>query len=135
MLGDSPVSWRTKQQIVVARSSAEAEYRSMAATVSELVWLRWLLKELGAPQQEPTQLHCDNQAAIHIAMNPVFHERTKHVEMDCYFIRERIQSGDIKPMKIGTHDQIADIFTKPLGKDRFEFLLSKLGIKNLNVLT
>lgn len=135
MLGDSPISWRTKRQSVVAKSSAEAEYRSMAATVSELIWLRWLLSELQATQTEPTRMFCDNQAALHIAMNPVYHERTKHVEMDCYFVRERIQSHEIEAVKVGSKDQVADIFTKPLGRERFEFLISKLGIKNLHAPT
>ncbi|CAL1367579.1 unnamed protein product [Linum trigynum] len=107
-LGGAPISWRTKKQRVVARSSAETEYHAMASTVSEIIWLQWLLQELGAPQQGPTPLYCDNQAALHIAANPVFHERTKHVEMDCYFVRERVQSGDINPLKIGSHFQLAD---------------------------
>lgn len=134
-LGGSPVSWRTKKQSVVAKSSAEAEYRAMATVVSEIVWLRWLLKDLQAPQSRGTSLYCDNQAALHIAMNPVFHERTKHVEMDCYFVRERCQSGEVIPRKIWTKDQIADMFTKALGKDRLKTLTSKLGIADLHAPT
>ncbi|CAL1359264.1 unnamed protein product [Linum trigynum] len=132
-LGGAPISWSTKQQQVVARSSAEAEYRAMASTVSEVVWLRWLLAELGVPQTASTPLHCDNQAALHISNNPVFHERTKHVEMDCHFVRERVMSGDILPVKIHTDQQLADIFTKGLGSDRFHSLLSKLHIRDLHV--
>ncbi|CAL1403239.1 unnamed protein product [Linum trigynum] len=85
-LGGAAVSWRTKKQQVVARSSAEAEYRAMATTISEIIWLRTLLRDLGVPVPDPTRLYCDNQAALHIANNPVFHERTKHVEMDYHFV-------------------------------------------------
>ncbi|CAL1372799.1 unnamed protein product [Linum trigynum] len=131
-LGTTPISWRTKQQKVVARSSAEAEYRAMASTVSEIVWLRWLLSELGVTQSCATPLRCDNQAALHIASNPVFHERTKHVEMDCYFVRERVTSGVISPVKVSSELQIADLFTKGLGSDRFRFLLSKLNVRDLH---
>lgn len=134
-LGGAPISWRTKKQSVVSRSSAEAEYRAMASTVSELLWLRWLLQDIEAPQSHATTLYCDNQAAIHIANNPVFHERTKHVEMDCYFVRERVASGDISPRKIPTEDQVADLFTKALGTERFRFLVGKLGIRNLHAPT
>lgn len=132
MLGGSPVSWRSKRQTVVARSSAEAEYRAMASTVSEIIWLRWLLAELGVHQQTATPLYCDNQAALHIAMNPVFHERTKHVEMDCYFVRERVQSQEIQPLKIRSGAQLADMFTKALGQERLLKLCSKLGTVNLH---
>lgn len=118
-----------------AKSSAEAEYRSMAATVSEVIWLKFLLTELGTPQQEASTLYCDNQVALHIAMNPIFHERTKHVEMNCYFVRERVQSKEIMPPKIWTDDQLANLFTKPLGKDKFKTLLSKSGIANLHAPT
>ncbi|OMO75305.1 Integrase, catalytic core [Corchorus capsularis] len=134
-LGGSPISWRTKRQQVVSKSSAEAEYRAMAVTVSELLWLRWLLTDLQSPQTEPTPLFCDNQAALHITAKPVYHERTKHVEMDCYFVRERAQSREIAPRKISTGAQLADIFTKALGKDRFESLVFKLGVANLHALT
>lgn len=131
-LGGAPVSWRTKKQTVVSHSSAEAEYRAMAVTVSEVLWLRWLLKDLKALQEGGTTLYCDNQAALHIAANPVFHERTKHVEMDCYFVRERVQSGEICPTKVSTNAQLADIFTKALGTDRFRALVSKLGVRDLH---
>ncbi|KAI3808618.1 hypothetical protein L1987_24573 [Smallanthus sonchifolius] len=88
ILGGSPISWKTKKQSVVSRSSAEAEYRAMASTVSEILWVRWLLKDMQVHITTPTLLFCDNQAARHIANNLVYRERTKHVEMDCYFVRE-----------------------------------------------
>ncbi|GJZ89953.1 putative RNA-directed DNA polymerase [Tanacetum coccineum] len=88
LLSGSPISWKTKKQSVVSCSSIEAEYRLMASTVSEVLWVRWLLQELNVASTSPTSLFCDNQAARHIANNLVFHERTKHVEMDCFFVRE-----------------------------------------------
>lgn len=84
-LGPSLLCWRTKKQSIVSRSSAEAEYRAMENAVSELTWLHTLLHELGIPPHPPT-LSCDNEASLHIANNPVFHERTKHVEIDCHFV-------------------------------------------------
>ena len=78
----------------MARSSAEAEYRAMASTASELTWIKQLLEELGIKIQEPMKMFCDNQVARHIASNPVFHERTKHIEVDCHFIREKIQTKE-----------------------------------------
>ena len=133
-LGGSPISWKTKKQFVVARSFAEAKYRAMAATISEIIWLRRLMKELGATQTEAMTLHCDSQAALHIASNPVFHERTKHVEMDCYFVRERVKSNEVKPLKIWTWNQVADLFTKPMGKDKLQNFLGKC-IVNLHAPT
>ncbi|KAF5783294.1 putative RNA-directed DNA polymerase [Helianthus annuus] len=135
LLGGAPISWKTKKQNVVSRSSAEAEYRSMASTVSEILWMRWLLKELNIYTIEPTPLFCDNQAARHIANNPVFHERTKHVEMDCYFVRERVESQEVQPLRIDTSMQIADLLTKGLGTQQLTFLLDKLGVRNLHAPT
>ncbi|KAI3523163.1 hypothetical protein L1887_01220 [Cichorium endivia] len=135
LLGGAPISWKSKKQSVVSRSSAEAEYRAMATTVSEVIWLRWLLKELDLEQSGPTQMFCDNLAVKHIANNPVFHERTKHVEMDCYFVRERVESKEVKPIHIDTRSQVADLLTKALGAKQLQFLLDKLGICNLHAPT
>jgi Reverse transcriptase (RNA-dependent DNA polymerase) len=126
-VGGNLVTWKSKKQAVVARSSAEAEYRAMAAITSEIVWLRLLLKELGFDMSgKPTKLFCDNQAAIHIASNPVFHERTKHIEVACHFVREKLLDKTIETPFICSRDQLADIFTKALSKGVFCKLMSKL---------
>ncbi|GKA90186.1 putative RNA-directed DNA polymerase [Tanacetum coccineum] len=132
LLGGSPISWKTKKQSVVSRSSAEAEYKAMASMVSEVIWVRWLLSELQVDISLPTTLFCDNQAARHIANNLVFHERTKHVEMDCYFVRERVESKEIIPMHVSNKIQIADLLTKGLAAQQLQFLLGKIGIANLH---
>ncbi|GKA38344.1 uncharacterized mitochondrial protein-like protein [Tanacetum coccineum] len=132
LLGGTPISWRTKKQSVVSRSSAEAEYRAMASTVSEIIWVRWLLSELHVHNPLAIPLFCDNQATRHIANNPVFHERTKHVEMDCYFVRGRVESKEIIPMKISSKMQIADLLTKGLPAHQHQFLLGKIGITDLH---
>ena len=97
---------------MTARSSAEAECRAMASTASELIWLKQLLSDMKITPDGPMQMYCDNQAARHIASNPVFHERTKHIEVDCHFIREKVQTGEIETPFVRSHDQLADIFTK-----------------------
>ena len=131
MLGDSLIYWRSKKQTVVARSSTEAEYRALAATTAELIWLRWLLRDLGIDCSAATQPHCDNQSAIQIAHNDVFHERTKHIEIDCHFIRQHVLQGTITLQSVSSQDQLADIFTKPLSPRPFRVLTSKLKMVSL----
>lgn len=96
MLGNSPISWKSKKQGTVSKSSSEAEYRVMASAASEITWLVRLLQELQVHNLEPVTLHCDNQSAIHIGKNPVFHERTKHIELDCHFTRDKVLEGLIQ---------------------------------------
>ena len=130
-VGGNLVSWKSKKQNVVSRSSAESEYRAMAQATCEVMWIHHLLTETGITHPLPAKLWCDNQAAIHIASNPVFHERTKHIEIDCHFVREKIQLGLISTGYVKTGDQLGDIFTKALSGDRVSYLCNKLGITDI----
>ncbi|RVW40786.1 Retrovirus-related Pol polyprotein from transposon RE1 [Vitis vinifera] len=123
---------KSKKQDVVARSSAEAEYRAMALATCELIWLKHLLRELRFGKDEQMKLICDNQAALHIASNPVFHERTKHIEVDCHFIREKIASGCVATSFVNSNDQLADIFTKSLRGPRIKYI-ERLGSQILEL--
>lgn len=125
------VTWRSKKQSVVARSSAEAEFRAMAQGICEILWLKQILEELKKPMEYPLRLYCDNKAAISIAHNPVQHDRTKHVEIDRHFIKEKIDDGIICLPFVPTNQQIADILTKGLTRHNFEHLISKLGMINI----
>uniref|UniRef100_A0A2N9GKU7 Uncharacterized protein n=1 Tax=Fagus sylvatica TaxID=28930 RepID=A0A2N9GKU7_FAGSY len=111
-VGGNLVTWRSKKQSVVARSSAKAEFRAMAHGICEMLWLKAMLKELGVHSKDPMKLYCDNKAAISIAHNPVQHDRTKHVEVDRHFIKEKLTEGLICTPFVRTENQLADILTK-----------------------
>ena len=125
-LGNSLISWKCKKQDKVFKSSTKAEYRAMLAACSEIVWLWGLLSGLGFPQSLPTPLNADNTSAIRITANPVFHEHTKHIDVDCHFIHDKYLRNTISLPHISTSLQIVDIFTKGLPRLRHQFLVSKL---------
>lgn len=129
-LGSSLISWKSKKQPRVSKSSTESEYRAMSAACSEIVWLRGLLAELGFTQSNPTPLYADNTSAIQIAANPIYHERTKHIEVDCHSIREAFDTRTISLPHVSTKLQVADIFTKAMTHQRHKFLVGKLMLRD-----
>uniref|UniRef100_A0A803LHJ5 Retrovirus-related Pol polyprotein from transposon TNT 1-94-like beta-barrel domain-containing protein n=1 Tax=Chenopodium quinoa TaxID=63459 RepID=A0A803LHJ5_CHEQI len=122
------INYKSKKQGTTSKSSSEAEYRAMASASSEICWLVRLLQELGVDNLLPIELNCDNQAAIHIAKNPVFHERNKHIEIDCHLTREKVLAGLIQLSYVPSHEQLADLFTKNLPVQQHIKLSSKLGL-------
>jgi hypothetical protein len=128
-LGTSLISWKSKKQQTASHSSAESEYRAMEFAVREVAWLVNLLREFQAPQLKSVAFFCDSTAAIHIANNAVFHERTKHVELDCHILRDKVMSGLIKTLHLKTDQQVADVFTKPLFPTQFKALVGKMALQ------
>ena len=103
----------------------------MALATCELIWLRHLLHELRFRKDKQIKLICDNQAALDIASNPVFHEMTKYIEEDCHFISEKIASGFMTTSFVNSSDQLADVFTKSLKGPRIKYICNKLGAFDL----
>lgn len=130
-VGGNLVTWHSKKQTVVARSSAEAKYRAIALGICEVLWIKKILEELRASNSLPMQVYCDNKSAIAIAHNPVLHDRTRHVEVDKHFIKEKLDSGLVCMPHIPTDEQVADILTKGLPKKQFEKLVCKLTMKDI----
>jgi hypothetical protein len=130
-VGKNLVGWRSKKQSVVARSTAEAEFRSMASGVCELIWLKLLLRELHLYNGAPLQLYCDNQAAIKIVNNPVYHDRTKHVEIDRHFIKEKLEAGTLQVNYVRSEKQLADVLTKGVCVLNFSEICNKMGLLDI----
>jgi len=130
ILGQSLISWHIKKQDIISCSSAEAEYHAMEMTTCEITWLLALLFDLGFTKQQllPVELLCDNMATLHIARNPVFHKRSKHIEVDCHYVHDKITAGILKTAHVSTMFQLADVFTNAIPVDQFSELLSKLGV-------
>ena len=127
-LGHNLVSWSCSKQKVVSRSSTEFEYRAVANNVAEVIWLISLLNELGVSSTHLPMIYCDNLSATYLIANPILHARTKHVEVDHHFIREKVQTKALGVDHIPAEEQIANIFTKPLGSHLFSSFKTKLNV-------
>jgi len=127
-LGTTPISWKSGKQRTAARSSTEAEYKALADGTTEVLWLRYLLSDLCFSPSSATTIWCDNLGASYLSANPIIHARTKHVEVDYHFVRDRVTKKEIQIRFISSKDQLADVLTKPLVSFAFTSLCSKLHV-------
>ena len=130
-LSGNPVTWRSKKQSLVARSSAEAKFRATAERVCELLWLKIILEDLKIKWDGPMRLYRNNKSAINITHNPMQHDQTKHIEIDRHFIKGKLDSGLIYTPYISTDPQLVDILIKILSSTKFQTSISKLGMENI----
>ena len=128
LLHGGPVAWISRRQSCVSLSTTESEFVAACETTREGIWLQRLLKDLSQGPADPITIMCDNQSAIQLIKNPVFHQRTKHIDVRFHFIREHLEAGNIKVLYVPTNDQIADPFTKPLPNPRFSVIRTQMGI-------
>ena len=122
------ITWSSKKHNTISLFSAEAKYQAMCATTCEAVWLWRLLQDVGEEQRDTTIIRCDNHSSIKHANNPVFHKNTKHIDTQFHFVREKFQSKEIHLVYCKTFHNVVDIFTKPLGRIKFEIFREMLGI-------
>jgi hypothetical protein len=127
-LGSTVITWSNRKQTSATLSLIEAKYITVSMASCEAIWLRKLLTCLCDQELEPTVIYCDNQSCIKLSENPVFHNRSKHIEIRYHFIRDRIQKGAVKLQYVSTDEQVADILTKPLVKEKFVFFGDKLEV-------
>ncbi|CAL8082771.1 unnamed protein product [Prunus armeniaca] len=131
-LASNLVSWSSKNQKGVSHSSTEAKYRQLAQTTATLSWFHSLLRDLQLPLACP-QLWCDNVSTISLASNPVFHSRTRYVEVDFHYVPKKVVRRELQVAYVPTHDQLADVFTKGLSTTRFLYIVSKLPMQHCPV--
>lgn len=134
-LANGPITWMSKRQSCVSLSTTEAEYIAACLAVKESIWIRKLLHDVGYINDNPTTIYIDNQSAIKLVKNPEFHCRTKHIDVRFHFIREKYDNKEIDVEYICTRDQIADLFTKALPKERFENLSIEIGLLDVHTST
>ena len=128
LLGGAAITWASKKQNSVALSTVEAEYMALSVATQEAIWLRQLQEELGMKDAGPTLIYEDNQGAISMAKNPVFHKRTKHIQIRYHFVREAVEDEVITLEYCRTSEMLADSFTKPLPREQFERLRIGIGL-------
>ncbi|GKA05992.1 ribonuclease H-like domain-containing protein [Tanacetum coccineum] len=129
-LGNNLLSWSSKRQFTLSRSSTEAEYRGLPIGFAETCWLRNLLRELHTPLATATLVYCDNVSAVYLSSNPVQHQRTKHIEIDIHFVRDLVATGAIRVLHVPSRYQYADIFTKGLPTSLFDEFRTSLSVRS-----
>ena len=122
------ISWSSKKQSVIARSSAKSEYRSLTIASAEISWLQSLFSELKLQCTKKPVIWCDNLSATELAHNPIYHSRTKHIEIDMHYVRNKVLAGELNIQYIPSEEQVADIMTKPLSFVKFNYLRAKLKV-------
>ncbi|GJW94681.1 ribonuclease H-like domain-containing protein [Tanacetum coccineum] len=129
-LGNNLLSWSSKRQVTLSRSSAEAEYRGVANAVAKTCWLCNLLRELHTPLSTATLVYCDNVSVVYLSSNPVQHQRTKHIEINIHFVRDLVAAGHIRVLHVPSRYQYTDIFTKGLPTVLFDEFRSSLSVRS-----
>jgi hypothetical protein len=133
-LGSALISWGSKRQKSVALSTTKAEYMATCEACTEAIWLRKLISDLFDQIPELTIIYCDNQSCIRLSEQSVFHEWSEHIEIEYYFIRDKVQEGQVKLQYISTDEQTTDILTKPLSRIKFAYFREKMGIVEITPL-
>ena len=129
-LGHTPISWSSKKQSAIARSSTEVEYRALAIAAAESMWLLSLFQEMKFTLPQPPLLLCDNLGTTQLSFNPVQHSRMKHIQIDIHFVRDLVEKKFLNVWHVHTNDQLADLLTKPLSRQRTDYLRDKIGLSD-----
>ena len=132
LLGGGAISWCSKRQKSPSQSSCEAEYIAAAQAAMEVAWMRSFLGELGAEPTQPIVVGSDSESAINLVLNPVYHERSKHIGLKIHYVREQVLKGEVEFIHIPTEYQVADALTKAVPQDKLEYCRSKMGVRELH---